>query len=72
MKGQVLKLMGVSLRNFRSELANEFIIPNKNDMKSLRSPPIEYPSIKDGDWKLFVNKVLSAEFQVRLKLIVCI
>ena len=72
MKGQVLKMMGISLRNFRSELAKEFIIPNKNDRKSLRSPPMEYPSIKDADWKLFVDKVLSEEFQVRLNFIVCI
>ena len=71
MKGQVLKMMGISLRNFRSELAKEFIIPNKNDRKSLRSPPMEFPSIKDADWKLFVDKVLSEEFQVRLNFIVC-
>ena len=56
--------MGVASRNFRCELATEFVLPNKDDRKSLRLPPIEYPSIKKEDWKLFVDKVLSEQFQV--------
>lgn len=63
-KSQVLKWMGVASRNFRCELATEFVLPNKDDRKSLRLPPIEYPSIKKEDWKLFVDKVLSEQFQV--------
>ncbi|KDO37737.1 hypothetical protein CISIN_1g042880mg, partial [Citrus sinensis] len=54
-----IKWMDVALRNFRSELAKEFILPYKDDIKSLRLPPIEYPSIQKEDWKLFVNKILS-------------
>ncbi|KDO37167.1 hypothetical protein CISIN_1g045096mg [Citrus sinensis] len=63
-KSQVLKWMGVASRNFRSQLTKEFIIPYKDDIKSLRLPPIEYPGIKKEDWKLFVDKILSEEFQV--------
>ncbi|KDO36394.1 hypothetical protein CISIN_1g037590mg, partial [Citrus sinensis] len=48
---------------FRSELATEFVLPNKDDRKSLRLPSIEYPSIKKEDWKLFVDKVLFEQFQ---------
>ena len=51
--------MGVASRNFRSELATEFVQPNKDNRKSLRLPFIEYPSIRKEDWKLFVDKVLS-------------
>ena len=60
-KSQVLKWMGVASRNFRCELANEFILPYKDDLKSLRLPPIEYPSIKKEDWKLFIEKVFPEE-----------
>ncbi|KAH9717951.1 hypothetical protein KPL71_022033 [Citrus sinensis] len=66
-KSQVLKWMGVASRNFRCELATEFVLPNKDDRKSLRLPPIEYPSIKKEDWKLFVDKVLSEQFQEKSK-----
>ena len=59
-----IKWMGVALRNFRSELAKEFILPYKDGIQSLRLPPIEYPSIQKEDWKLFVNKILSQELQV--------
>ncbi|GAY64740.1 hypothetical protein CUMW_235740 [Citrus unshiu] len=62
-KSQVLKWMMVASRNFRSELATEFILPNKDDRKSLKLPHIEYPSIKKEDWKLFVDKILSEQFQ---------
>ncbi|KAH9698429.1 hypothetical protein KPL71_024008 [Citrus sinensis] len=66
-KSQVLKWMMVASRNFRSELATEFILPNKDDRKSLKLPHIEYPSIKKEDWKLFVDKVLSEQFQEKSK-----
>ncbi|GAY67966.1 hypothetical protein CUMW_260550, partial [Citrus unshiu] len=66
-KSQVLKWMGVASRNFRCELATEFVLPNKDDRKSLKLPPIEYPSIKKEDWKLFVDKVLSDQFQEKSK-----
>ncbi|KAL6558448.1 hypothetical protein OROMI_018798 [Orobanche minor] len=66
-KNQVFKWMGVALRNFRSELANDFILPWKDDLTSLTLPPIEYPSIKKTDWKFFVDKVLSEEFQDKSK-----
>ncbi|GAY58561.1 hypothetical protein CUMW_187920 [Citrus unshiu] len=64
-KSQVLKWMGVASRNFRSQLTKEFIIPYKDDIMSLRLPPIEYPGIKKEDWKHFVDKILSEEFQKR-------
>ncbi|KAH9801502.1 hypothetical protein KPL71_001060 [Citrus sinensis] len=66
-KSQVLKWMGVASRNFRCELATEFVLPNKDDRKSLRLPSIKYPSIKKEDWKLFVDKVLSEQFQEKSK-----
>ena len=56
--------MGVASRNFRSKLATKFVLPYKGDVKSLRLPPIEYPSIKKEDWNLLVDNILSKEFQV--------
>ncbi|KDO40913.1 hypothetical protein CISIN_1g045482mg, partial [Citrus sinensis] len=61
-KSQVLKWMKIASRNFRSELAAEFVLPNKDDRKSLRLPPIEYPSIKKEYWKLLFDKVYFEQF----------
>lgn len=37
--------MGVSLRNFRWTLVNDFILPFKDNRKQLKLPPIDYPNI---------------------------
>ncbi|KDO38586.1 hypothetical protein CISIN_1g044373mg [Citrus sinensis] len=47
-KSQVLKWMGVVSSKFRSEPAKEFILPYKDNIKSLRLAHIEYSSIKKG------------------------
>ena len=54
--------MEVASRNFRSELATEFVLPYKDDLKSLRLPLIEYLRIKKEDWKLFVGQVCLKNF----------
>lgn len=54
--------MEVASRSFRTKLATEFVLPYKDDLKSLTLPLIEYLTIKKEDWKLFVDKVLSEEF----------
>ena len=67
-KTQVFKWMGIALRGFRCKLANEYILPNANNLSSLKKPPLEYEGIRKEDWKSFVDKVLSEAFQVCLKL----
>ena len=67
-KTQVLKWMGIALRGFRCKLANEYILPNANNLSSLKKPPLEYEGIRKEDWKSFVDKILSEAFQVCLKL----
>lgn len=63
-KKQVLSWMGSSLRIFRSTLVNDFILPNSDNMNSLKKPPIEFEFIKKNHWKAFVAKVLSENFKV--------
>ena len=66
-KTQVFKWMGIALRGFRCKLANEYILPNANNLSSLKKPPLEYEGIRKEDWKSFVDKILSEDFQVCLK-----
>ncbi|GAY67475.1 hypothetical protein CUMW_256770 [Citrus unshiu] len=60
---QVFKWMGIALRGFRCKLANEYILPNANNLSSLKKPPLEYEGIRKEDWKSFVDKILSKNFQ---------
>lgn len=62
-KTQVFKWMGVALRSFRCKLANEYILPNANNLNSLKKPPFEYEGIRKEDWKCFVDNVLSEDFR---------
>ncbi|GAY68597.1 hypothetical protein CUMW_265420 [Citrus unshiu] len=62
-KTQVFKWMGIALRGFRCKLANEYILPNANNLSSLKKPPLEYEGIRKEDWKSFVDKILSEDFQ---------
>ncbi|KAL9432755.1 hypothetical protein AB3S75_027720 [Citrus x aurantiifolia] len=55
--------MGIALRGFRCKLANEFIMPNANNLSSQKMPPLEYKGIRKEDWKSFVDKILSEDFQ---------
>lgn len=63
-KPQVLKWMWVALRAFRCKLTNEYILLKANNLNSLKKPRIEYEGIRKEDWKSFVDKVLSEDFQV--------
>ncbi|GAY56794.1 hypothetical protein CUMW_174570 [Citrus unshiu] len=45
------------------KLANEYILPNANNLSSLKKPPLEYEGIRKEDWKSFVDKILSEDFQ---------
>ncbi|KDO39468.1 hypothetical protein CISIN_1g035791mg [Citrus sinensis] len=61
-KTQVFKWMGIALRGFICKLANEYILPNANNLSSLKKPPLEYEGIRKDDWKSFVDKILSKDF----------
>ncbi|KDO48171.1 hypothetical protein CISIN_1g040517mg, partial [Citrus sinensis] len=52
-KTQVFKWMRIALRSFRCKLANEYILPNANNLSSLKKPPLEYEGIRKEDWKSF-------------------
>lgn len=58
---------GVALRGFRCKLTNEYILPNANNLNSLKKASLKYKGIRKEDWKSFVDKVLSEDFQVCLK-----
>ncbi|KDO44910.1 hypothetical protein CISIN_1g048116mg, partial [Citrus sinensis] len=62
-KTQVFKWMGIALRGFRCKLANEYILPNANNLSSLKNPFRGYEGIRKEDWKSFVDKILSENFQ---------
>ncbi|KAL9409048.1 hypothetical protein AB3S75_047437 [Citrus x aurantiifolia] len=59
--------MGIALRGFRCKLTNEYILPNANNLSSLKKPPLDYESIRKEDWKNFVDKILSEDFQEKSK-----
>ncbi|GAY55136.1 hypothetical protein CUMW_162090, partial [Citrus unshiu] len=63
---QVFKWMRIALRGFRCKLANEYILPNANNLSSLKKPPLEYEGIRKEDWKSFVDKILSEDFQMEI------
>lgn len=63
-KNQVFIWMGSSLRNFRSKIANEYILPSVDKPNLLKSPPTKLEGIKKEDWIVFANKILSNSFQV--------
>ncbi|GAY56568.1 hypothetical protein CUMW_172910, partial [Citrus unshiu] len=65
-KTQVFKWMGIALRGFRCKLANEYILPNANNLSSLKKPLLEYEGIRKEDWKSFVDKILSEAFQMEI------
>ncbi|KDO53893.1 hypothetical protein CISIN_1g042196mg [Citrus sinensis] len=44
-KTEVFKWMRIALRGFRCKLANEYILPNANNLSSLKKPPLEYEGI---------------------------
>ncbi|KDO40870.1 hypothetical protein CISIN_1g040438mg [Citrus sinensis] len=48
-KTQVFKWMGIALRAFRCKLANKYILPNANNLSSLKKPPLEYEGIRKED-----------------------
>ncbi|KDO44478.1 hypothetical protein CISIN_1g038453mg [Citrus sinensis] len=62
-KTQVFKWMGIALRGIRCKSANEYILSNANNLSSLKKPPLEYEGIRKEDWKIFVDKILSEDFQ---------
>ncbi|GAY31991.1 hypothetical protein CUMW_280940, partial [Citrus unshiu] len=49
-----------------TELANENILPNANNLSSLKKPHLEYEGIRKEDWKSFVDKILSEAFQMEI------
>ena len=62
----VLSSVGLKWRQFKSNLAVEIIIPNKDHMKKLKRPPLDYNFINQKDWETFVALRLFAKYLVNL------
>ncbi|KAL5546690.1 hypothetical protein UlMin_006377 [Ulmus minor] len=58
----VLSSAGLKWRQFKSNLAVEIIIPNKEHMEKLRRPPLAYNFINQKDWEMFVALRVSAKY----------
>ncbi|KAL5570222.1 hypothetical protein UlMin_026797 [Ulmus minor] len=58
----VLSSAGLKWRQFKSILAVEIIIPNKDHMEKLRRPPLAYNFINQKDWEMFVALRLSVKY----------
>lgn len=43
--------------------ANEYILPIEDNLNLLKKPPLENEAIRKEDWKIFIEKVLSEDFQ---------
>ena len=54
---------GVALRGFRCKLKNEYILPNANNLNSLKNASLKYKGIRKEDWQSFVEKVLSEDWK---------
>ncbi|CAH9139071.1 unnamed protein product, partial [Cuscuta epithymum] len=64
-KKQVFATMSVALRQFRFELRNDFILQHMDDLTKLRYPPERYKHIRTDEWRVFVKKTFTEEFQVK-------
>ena len=64
-KMQVLQSIGKSFKNFKYTLTNWYILPNKNDHKKLRKPPLRYYYIRQGYWDSLVKDRIDDKFEVR-------
>ena len=62
----VLSSVGLKWRQFKSNLAVEIIIPNKEHMEKLRRPPLAYNFINQKDWEMFMALRLSVKYLVNL------
>ncbi|KAL5580488.1 hypothetical protein UlMin_012930 [Ulmus minor] len=58
----VLYSAGLKWRQFKSNLAIEYIVPNKEHHEKLRRPPSMYNYINQKDWETFVALRLSAKY----------
>ena len=60
----VLKSACQKWREFKSRLTTEYILPYRDQLELLESPPADYSFIEKAHWDMFVSGRLSIEFSV--------
>lgn len=60
----VLKSACQKWREFKSRLTTEYILPHRDQLELLESPPADYSFIEKAHWDMFVSNRLSIEFSV--------
>lgn len=60
----VLKSACQKWREFKSRLTTEYILPYRDQLELLESPPADYSFIEKAHWDMFVSDRLSIEFSV--------
>ncbi|CAH9075047.1 unnamed protein product [Cuscuta europaea] len=60
----ILQTMGAAHKNFRCTLYTEFIAQHMDEPEKLSLPPKEYKHIGTDEWRIFVKRCFTEEFQV--------
>lgn len=60
----VLKSACQKWREFKSRLTTKYILPYRDQLELLESPPADYSFIEKAHWDMFVSDRLSTEFSV--------
>lgn len=60
----VLKSVCQKWREFKSRLTTEYILPYRDQLELLESPPADYSYIEKAHWDMFISDHLSIEFIV--------
>lgn len=60
----VLKSACQKWREFKSRLTTAYILPYRDQLELLESPPADYSFIEKAHWDMFVSDRLSIEFSV--------
>ncbi|KAL8116837.1 hypothetical protein AgCh_023131 [Apium graveolens] len=58
----VLKSVCQKWREFKSRLTTEYILPYRDQLELLESPPADYSYIEKAHWDMFISDHLSIEF----------
>lgn len=64
MKKHMMHHFADALRNFRSKMYNQFILPNIGKPSKLKVKPNKYGFVDQSDWDKFVEHALSDQFKV--------
>jgi hypothetical protein len=65
----VLASAACKWREFKSRLTSQYILPFKDDVELLQTPPEEYNFIELADWKSFVSSRSSKDWEVKLRIL---